>query len=177
MRLIITVGFAIFASTSLWMAHMNADISYFKLMLPRLVMGCGIALFFVPVNQVILSGLPPEKVASASGLANFFRTIAISVATATSTTLYTHRSIFHHAILTEHTHTDARATTEWLSRIQQLGIQGKSTYAALNQLVDRQASTLAINDVFWGFSLIFGFAMVAIWFAKPPFESSAKAGH
>ncbi|HKT30741.1 DHA2 family efflux MFS transporter permease subunit [Dyella sp.] len=176
MRLIITIGFAIFASTSYWMAHINADISYFKLMLPRLVMGCGIALFFVPVNQVILSGLPPEKVASASGLANFFRTIAISVATATSTTLYTHRSIFHHAILTEHTHTDARATTEWLSRIQQLGIQGKSTYAALNQLVNKQASTLAINDVFWGFSLIFGFAMVAIWFAKPPFETTAKAG-
>jgi DHA2 family multidrug resistance protein len=175
MRLIITVGFAIFAATSFWMAHFNSDVSYFKLVLPRLAMGCGIALFFVPVNQVILSGLPPDKVASASGLANFFRTIAISVATAVSTTLYTHRGIYHHAVLTEHTHTDARATAEWLGRIRQLGIRDESVYAALNRLVNGQASTLAINDVFWGFSLIFGLAMIAIWFAKPPFES-AQAG-
>ena len=176
MRLIITCGFAIFAACSYWMAHFNADASYFKLVLPRFVMGCGIALFFVPVNQVILSGLPPEKVASASGLANFFRTIAMSVATAVSTTLYTHRGIYHHARLAEHTHTDARATTEWLDRIQQLGIHNRSTYAALNQVVTRQASTLAINDVFWCFSIIFLFAMVAIWFAKPPFQTNAQAG-
>ena len=71
---------------------------------------------------------------------------------------------------------DARATSEWLSRLQQLGLPDTATYAALNQLVNKQASTLAINDVFWGFSLIFGFAMVAIWFAKPPFETTAKAG-
>ena len=176
MRLIITVGFAIFASCSFWMAHFNADASYFKLVLPRLLMGFGIALFFVPVNQVILSGLPPDKVASASGLSNFFRTIAMSVATAASTTLYTHRGIYHHARLAEHTHMDARATTEWLSRIHRLGLTDGSAYAALNRVLTNQASTLAINDVFWGFSLIFGFAMVAIWFAKPPFETKAQAG-
>lgn len=176
MRLIITCGFAIFAACSFWMAHFNADASYFKLVLPRMLMGFGIALFFVPVNQVILSGLPQDKVASASGLSNFFRTIAMSVATAASTTLYTHRGIYHHARLAEHTHTDARATSEWLSRLQQLGVPDSSAYAALNRVVTNQASTLAINDVFWGFSLIFGFAMVAIWFAKPPFETSAKAG-
>jgi DHA2 family multidrug resistance protein len=176
MRIIITTGFAIFASCSYWMAHYNADVSYFKLALPRMLMGCGIALFFVPVNQVILSGLPPAKVASASGLANFFRTIAMSVATAVSTTLYTHRSIYHHAVLSEHTHTDARATTEGLARIQALGLKDGSVYAALNQMLNSQAATLAINDVFWCFSLIFLFAMVAIWFAKPPFASSGQAG-
>ena len=176
MRIIITTGFAIFASCSYWMAHYNADVSYFKLALPRMLMGCGIALFFVPVNQVILSGLPPAKVASASGLANFFRTIAMSVATAVSTTLYSHRSIYHHAVLSEHTHTDARATTEGLARIQALGFKDGSAYAALNQVLNNQAATLAINDVFWCFSLIFLFAMVAIWFAKPPFASSGQAG-
>jgi MFS transporter, DHA2 family, multidrug resistance protein len=176
MRVIITAGFAIFASCSYWMSHYNADVSYFKLALPRFTMGCGIALFFVPVNQVILSGLPPEKVASASGLANFFRTIAMSVATAVSTTLYTHRSIYHHAVLSEHTHSGARATTEWLNQVQRIGVPDRSLYAAMNQVVNGQAATLAINDVFWCFSLIFGFAMVAIWFAKPPFVSSAQGG-
>jgi len=176
LRVLITFGFAVFAGCSYWMAHYNADVSYFKLALPRFVMGCGIACFFVPVNQIILSGLPPTKVASASGLANFFRTMAMSVATAVSTTLYTHRSIYHHSVLSEHTHTDATATTEWLTRVQQLGLHDISTYAALNRIVNNQAATLAINDVFWSFSLIFGFAMIAIWFSKPPFVTRGPAG-
>lgn len=175
LRVLNTVGFAIFAACSYWMSHFNAEVSYFKLALPRMVMGCGIALFFVPVNQIILSGLPPDKVASASGLANFFRTIAMSVATAVSTTLYTHRSTYHHAVLSAHTHRGARATSEWLTRIQSFGLNGKSMYAALNQVINREAATLAINDVFWCFSLIFGVAMVAIWFAKPPFSGSGQA--
>jgi DHA2 family multidrug resistance protein len=176
LRLLNTIGFAIFGICSFWMAGYDADASYFKLALPRFLMGFGIAFFFVPVNQIILSGLPENKVASASGLANFFRTIAMSVATAVSTTLYSHRSIYHHAILSEHTQQDARMTSETLTQLQQLGIPGQSTYAALNQLLDTQAATLAINDVFWIFSLMFGVAMATIWLAKPPFTSSAPAG-
>jgi len=44
---------------------------------------------------------------------------------------------------------------------------------ALNRFVDNQAATRAINDVFWCFFIV---AMVAIWFAKPPFVSSGQAG-
>jgi DHA2 family multidrug resistance protein len=31
--------------------------------------------------------------------------------------------------------------------------------------------------VFWGFAMIFLVAMVAIWFAKPPFASGGTPGH
>jgi MFS transporter, DHA2 family, multidrug resistance protein len=176
LRVLNTLGFAIFGICSFWMSTYDADVSYFKLALPRLLMGFGIAFFFVPVNQIILSGLPENMVASASGLANFFRTIAMSVATAVSTTLYTHRSIYHHAVLSEHTHQDGRMTSETLSRLQQFGFNGQSGYAALNQLLDMQAGTLAINDVFWIFSLMFAVAMVTIWLAKPPFTSAKPGG-
>jgi DHA2 family multidrug resistance protein len=176
LRVLNTIGFAVFAVCSFWMSGYDADASYFKLALPRLLMGFGIAFFFVPVNQIILSGLPPEEVASASGLANFFRTIAMSVATAVSSTLYSHRSIYHHAVLSEHTHQDARTTTQTLNLLQQLGIQGQSSYAAMNRILDMQAATLAINDVFWGFSLMFLVAMVVVWLAKPPFASGKPGG-
>ena len=175
LRMLNTLGFAIFAACSFWMSHFNSDVSYFKLVLPRFLMGGGIALFFVPINQIILSNLPGSKVASASGLANFFRTMAQSVATAVSTTLYSHRTIYHHAVLSEHTRQDSRATSELLQQLQTFGAEGKSGYAALNTLVDNQAATLAVNDIFWIFSLIFGFAMVAVWAAKPPFNASTQA--
>jgi DHA2 family multidrug resistance protein len=47
----------------------------------------------------------------------------------------------------------------------------------LNRIVDMQAATLAVNDVFWVFGLMFGLAMIAIWFAKPPFASGGTPGH
>ena len=176
LRVLNTTGFAIFAACSFWMAGFNSDASYWHLAAPRMVMGLGIALFFVPVNQIILAGLPENQVASASGLANFFRTLASSVATAVSTTLYTHRTTYHHAVLAEHIEAGGTATSSYLDRLQQLGIPTDSSYAALNRVLDMQAGTLAINDVFWFFGLIFGVAMVAIWFAKPPFASGGP-GH
>jgi len=177
LRLLNTIGFAVFAAASFYMSTLSTNAPYGELAIPRLCMGAGIALFFVPVNQIILSGMPDEEVASASGLSNFFRTLAGSIATAVSTTMYSHRTTYHHAVLVENVSAGNRATTEYLDRFQALGVQGPPANAALNRLVDMQAATLAVNDVFWIFGLIFGLAMIAIWFAKPPFASGGTPGH
>jgi DHA2 family multidrug resistance protein len=175
-RIICTVGFAIFSGASFWMAGFDTHASFFALALPRFVMGGGIALFFVPVNQVILAGLSDAQTASASGLANFFRTLATSVATAVSTTLYDHRTTYHHAVLTANIEAGGQITQTYLEKLKSFGLQMKESAAALNHMVDMQAATLAVNDVFWVFGLIFGVCVMAIWIAKPPFDSGGPAG-
>lgn len=177
LRVLNTVGFAIFAAASFWMANLNTSAPYHELALPRMMMGAGVALFFVPVNQIILAGIPDDQVASASGLSNFFRTLAGSIATAVSTTMYSHRTTYHHAVLSEHVVAGDRTTQEYLNQFQAFGVQGPTANAALNRIVDLQAATLAVNDVFWIFGLMFGMAMIAIWFAKPPFASGGAGGH
>jgi len=177
LRLLNTLGFAIFAGASFYMSTLSTNAPYGELALPRMCMGAGVALFFVPVNQIILSGLPDDQVASASGLSNFFRTLAGSIATAVSTTMYSHRTTYHHAVLAEHVSEGGRATGEYLERFQALGAQGPTANAALNRIVDMQAATLAVNDVFWVFGLMFGLAMIVVWFAKPPFASGGAGGH
>jgi DHA2 family multidrug resistance protein len=109
-------------------------------------------------------------------MANFFRTLASSVATAVSTTLYSHRTIYHHAVLTAHIEAGERTATTYLEALKQIGLQTQSADATINRLVDMQAATLAINDVFLCFGMIFGIAMIAIWFAKPPFKSGGGSG-
>jgi DHA2 family multidrug resistance protein len=177
LRVLNSVAFAIFAACSFWMSGLSTSVDYVHLALPRLVMGFGVAMFFVPVNQIILSGLPDSEVASASGMANFFRTLASSVATAVSTTLYTHRTTYHHAILAANVTEGGTRTETYLTGLQRhTGLDPQAAAAALNQLVDQQAATLAINDVFWLFGLMFGVAMVVIWLAKPPFATGAAGG-
>jgi Major Facilitator Superfamily. len=71
LRAMITAAFVILAGTSYWLSTFSSDVAYINMVWPRLVMGMGIPLFFIPLNQIYLSGLPPEQIASASGLANF----------------------------------------------------------------------------------------------------------
>lgn len=176
LRVLNTLGFGIFAISSFWMATSSTTMNFMHVAEPRLIMGFGIAMFFVPVNQIILSGLADDRIASASGLSNFFRTLAGSVATAVTTTLYEHRSTFHHARLAEHVQPGAVATEQALQGMQQVGLTGKPALAAINQSVNLQAQTLALNDIFWLFGLIFLAITVVIWFARPPFASGGP-GH
>ena len=55
----------------------------------------------MPLTTITLSGLPPEKLASASALSNFFRTLAGSIGTSITTTLWSRRESLHHSQLTE----------------------------------------------------------------------------
>ncbi len=59
------------------------------------------ACFFMPLTTITLSGLPPERLAAASSLSNFARTLAGSIGTSITTTLWTNRESMHHAQLTE----------------------------------------------------------------------------
>ncbi len=59
------------------------------------------ACFFMPLTTITLSGLPPERLAAASSLSNFTRTLAGSIGTSITTTLWTNREALHHAQLTE----------------------------------------------------------------------------
>jgi DHA2 family multidrug resistance protein len=48
----------------------------------------------------------------------------------------------------------------------------------IDQLLTREALTLAVNDVFWACAILFVLLIPVLWFAKPPFGSAGGAvGH
>ncbi|MDO6928477.1 MFS transporter, partial [Acinetobacter baumannii] len=65
------------------------------------IQGFAVACFFMPLTTITLSGLPPERLAAASSLSNFTRTLAASIGTSITTTLWTTREALHQAQLTE----------------------------------------------------------------------------
>jgi DHA2 family multidrug resistance protein len=60
-----------------------------------------LACFFIPLVSITLAGLPPDKIASASGLSNFLRITAGAFGTSIATTLWDDRATMHHAHLVE----------------------------------------------------------------------------
>ncbi|MDF3981551.1 DHA2 family efflux MFS transporter permease subunit [Luteibacter sp. PPL201] len=178
LRAVVTFAFLVFAFTSFWFAGFNSGASFAALVLPRFIMGIAIACFFIPLNQIFLSGLAPEQIAGASGLANFCRTLASSVSTALTVTLWQHRGEFHHASLTEYVTPASPAATAYTQHLATLGAQGRPALAVIDQVLNREALTLAVNDVFLGCAVLFLALIPLLWLAKPPFGNAGGAvGH
>ncbi|WP_285401556.1 DHA2 family efflux MFS transporter permease subunit [Luteibacter sp. ME-Dv--P-043b] len=175
LRWVVTFAFLVFAFTAFWFSTFTSGASFATLVLPRFVMGIGIACFFIPLNQIFLSDLRPDQIAGASGLANFCRTLASSVSTALTVTIWQHRGEAHHASLTEYVNPASPATMAYVGRLQSLNLHGASQRAVLDQVVNREALTLAVNDVFWLCGLLFLALIPILWLAKPPFGSAAGA--
>ncbi|WNL47936.1 DHA2 family efflux MFS transporter permease subunit [Dyella sp. BiH032] len=178
LRAVVTAAFLIFAGTSLWFSSFDSSASFATLVLPRFVMGAAIACFFIPLNQIYLAGLPGDQIASASGLANFCRTMGSSVSTAVTVTIWQHRGDFHHAILTESVSPAHTAATQYLQGLAQAGLSGSRGLGVVDQVLTREALTLAVNDVFWLCAVLFMALIPVLWFARPPFGSAGGAvGH
>lgn len=178
LRSVVTFAFLVFAVTSYWFATFPDNAAFNQLVWPRFIMGIGIPCFFIPLNQIFLSGLEPQQIASASGLANFCRTLAASISTAVTVTLWQHRGEYHHAVLAEHIDRANPVAQDFVHGLSALGGPATRAWALIDGLVTRQAMTLAVNDVFLMCTALFLLMIPIVWFAKPPFGNvEAGAGH
>jgi DHA2 family multidrug resistance protein len=130
------------------------------------VQGIGAAFFFIPLVSITLSGLAPDKIASASGLSSFLRTLAGSFGASLSQTLWNRRETFHHVQLTEQINAFSPLTRQGLAQIQGLGVGTAQGYGTIERLITNQAYMLSTNDVFWLAGWIFVALIPLVWLAK-----------
>ncbi|TAM57891.1 MAG: DHA2 family efflux MFS transporter permease subunit [Rhodanobacter sp.] len=177
LRSVVTFAFVVFAGTAYWFSTFDSSASFSSLILPRFIMGLAIPCFFIPLNQIYLSGLPASEIASASGLSNFFRTLGSSVSTAVMVTLWQHRGEYHHATLTENISPGHPAAMQFIQQLSHAGLSHLQSLGVIDQLLTREALTLAVNDVFWATAVLFVLLIPVLWFARPPFGSAGAVGH
>lgn len=175
LRLIISFGFIVFALVSFWNSSFNTSVSCTQLVIPRLIQGLGISCFFTPLITIVISGLPPDRIASALGLANFIRIIGGSFGTSLSVTLWERREAVHHSHLVENINNYNSASVEVVHQLNNLGFINLKAYAQLVKTISKQAFMLSTNDFFWLSGWIFVSLLVILWFTRPPFFSSAKS--
>lgn len=172
LRTFISFGFFIFIITSYWQSNFYTDVGFMQLIEPRFIQGLGLAFFFTPLIAMILADMPPELMASALGLGNFFRILGGSFGTSISVTIWNNREALHQSHLVEHINAYNPFVTQTINQLQLLGISGLKTFGTLYATIVNQAFMLATNDIFrlsaWIFILLLGL----IWFAKPTFVTS-----
>ena len=172
MRILITVSFMVYALPFYWRAvTFEPEMTFMDVALPQFVQGLAVACFFMPLTTITLSGLPPEKMASASSLFNFLRTLAGSIGTSLTTFIWYNREAVHHTQLTEVINPYNPISQQFFQTMESFGLSEEQTASYLAKQITAQGFIIGANEIFLVSAITFISLVVLIWFAKPPFSS------
>ena len=172
MRILITVSFMVYALTFYWRAvTFEPEMTFMDVALPQFVQGLAVACFFMPLTTITLSGLTPEKMASASSLFNFLRTLAGSIGTSLTTFIWYNREAVHHTQLTEVINPYNPISQQFFQTMGSFGLSEEQTASYIARQITAQGFIIGANEIFLVSAITFISLVVLIWFAKPPFSS------
>jgi MFS transporter, DHA2 family, multidrug resistance protein len=184
-RLIIGIGFTLFAASNFMNIYMTNDYATDQLFWPNIVRALGQALVMAPLSAVATAGIEPENAGSASGLFNMMRNLGGAVGIALLQTLLTKREQYHSNVLMQSVSLLEQATRTRIEQLTQYFMNhGVVDHAeashraviAIGHIVQKQAFILAFSDTFYllGAALIVAL-MAALLLRKPNHLESGGA--
>jgi DHA2 family multidrug resistance protein len=175
-RRIATVAFLGFAVV-LWMrSQFTVQTDLVHILVPTIMQGAAMAMFFIPLTTLTLAGIPPERIPSAAGLSNFTRITAGAMGTSIATTVWESRAAMHHAHMTETLVQGQGIFGITLESLQSSGLSSEQALAQINRLIDQQAFTRAADDIFLASAFIFIGLISVVWLTQRPAPLAAAAG-
>jgi MFS transporter, DHA2 family, multidrug resistance protein len=185
-RIIIGVGFALFAGSNFMNVHMTGDYAADQLLWPNIVRAVGQALVFAPLSAIATAGIEAENAGSASGLFNMMRNLGGAVGIALLQTLLTKREQYHSNVLMQSVSMFEEATRTKIEKLTQYfmahGVLDPSdashrAYVAIGKIVQKQAFILAFSDMFFLLGLALIAALMASLLLKKPGHLEAGGAH
>jgi MFS transporter, DHA2 family, multidrug resistance protein len=185
-RLIIGIGFALFAASNFMNIYMTNDYATDQLFWPNIVRALGQALVMAPLSAVATAGIEAENAGSASGLFNMMRNLGGAVGIATLQTILTKREQYHSNVLMQSVSMLERATRNRIDQLTQYFINhGVADHAeathraviAIGRVVQKQAFILAFSDTFYLLGVALIVALIATLLLKKPDHLASGGAH
>ena len=157
-------------------ADLTSGAGYWQIVLPLLLMGVGLPLFFVPLTTLSLGSVEDHETASAAGLQNFLRTMSGAIATSLVTTTWEDDTTRAHAQLAGL----ADRTGDAIRTLTGSGMPQDAAVSQLNNMVNGQSAMIATNGLMFTVALAFIAAALVIWLAPRPvraIDPAQASGH
>ncbi len=176
-RLLIAVGFALFAASNFMNVYMTGDYAADQLFWPNVIRAVGQALVFAPLSVVATAGIERENAGSASALFNMMRNLGGAVGIASLQTFLTKREQFHSNILSNSVSLFEEATRTRIAKLTAYfmnhGVSDQATAAhkavvAIAASVRKQANVMAFSDAFFLLGAGLVVALLATLLLKKP---------
>ncbi|NYJ15060.1 DHA2 family multidrug resistance protein [Rhizobium leguminosarum] len=186
LRLLIVIGFALFAVSNFMNVHMTGDYAGDQLFWPNIVRAIGQALVFTPLSAIATSGIEPENAGSASSLFNMMRNLGGAVGIASLQTFLSKREQFHSNILTNSVSVFEEATRDRIARLTAYfmshGVSdqahaGHKAVVAIALKIRKQANIMAFSDTFFLLGVALVVALLASLLLSKPGQLSGGGAH
>jgi DHA2 family multidrug resistance protein len=138
-------GLAVLTLSLVMMSGFTTQIAFHHLIWARLIQCLGLPLFFIPLNTIAYSNLPPGKSNQASAMMNLMRNLGGSIGIAVATTLLVRRAQVHQVYLAG---TATRANLPLVHRLQATGGFTPRNLLGFYNEIQVQATMLSYLDVF-----------------------------
>ncbi len=176
-RLMLMFGFFCFAIGTWWMTYLTKDWDFQELLWPQVFRGVGLMFAIIPINNIALGTLPPDRVKNASGLYNLMRNLGGAVGLAAIYTFLNDRTDLHLARLHEALNSAYRPALETLDTLaSRFGHGPDAKMMALKQLfmmTHREGVVMAFSDVFLALTVLFVAASLCTVILKSPPTAAA----
>jgi DHA2 family multidrug resistance protein len=172
-RILIALGFGGFALGTWQASYVTKDWDFYELLIPQVLRGCSLVMCFIPINNLTLGTMAPERMKNASGLFNLTRNLGGAVGLALINTILNKRMDLHLARTHEAVSWGRTQAEETLNALMQaLASRGSDAeLAAVKQLatiVRRESLVMAMSDVFLVITLTFVMMLVLIPIMRRP---------
>jgi DHA2 family multidrug resistance protein len=161
-------AFAIFALSYFMRAAYPPDSSLWVFMVPLLVQGFAMGIFFVAMFTLSLDRLSPQRIPAASGVLNFLRITGGSFATSLTTTYWDRREALHQSRLVESLSAYNLNFQNILRQIHALGLRDSSAAALVLREVVGQGYLLSSLDLFYLSGWLAVLLIPLCWIARRP---------
>jgi len=180
-RLMMGAGFVLFSFSCWMMTGLTQDWDYWEIFLPQILRGVSLMICMVPVSNIALGMLPPEKVKNASGLFNLTRNLGGAVGLALINTILSNREDFHYARIAESVTAANRTAGSAMELLEQgySGLGEAASTAALSTLTGMarlQAVVMSLADIFLLLAGLFASLALLLMFVQKPGTPGAGGG-
>ncbi|ARO53115.1 multidrug efflux system protein [Methylorubrum extorquens] len=182
-RIMMAMGFSGFAVGTWIVTGLTKDWDFWELLWPQVLRGCSLMLCMIPINNIALGTLPPERMKNASGLFNLTRNLGGAVGLALINTVLNARWDLHLARLHERFTWANSAALERLDAMRRQfevfgGDANGMALKALNNTVRIQGLVMSFEDVFLVLTVLFlAMACGTPLIRRPRAAAPAGAGH
>ncbi len=172
LRILASFAFVAMSMTSFMRASFNLDVDFNHVAWVQFLQGLGVALFFMPILQILLSDLETHEISAGSGLMTFLRTLGGSFAASLTTYAWTARGAIHHAQMTEHVSALDPATLKQVAAFGGGSLQRGA--GVVDLMISNQAAQISFNEIFHLLGILFLVVIAFVWLARPPFHAKGS---
>ncbi|WP_414448155.1 DHA2 family efflux MFS transporter permease subunit [Burkholderia sp. 22PA0099] len=176
-RVLATFGFLVFACVQWNNAHFTLNMTFVQIITPGLIQGMGLPCFFIPLTAATLSRIPDDKLAAASSLSNFLRTLSAAFGTAMSVTLWENRATYHYDIVSQAVTKSDGNTQRYIDALHATGVTGTRELLSISNVVHKQAYMMATGDMYFMASMTCLTLACMMWLTRPKRGAAMTIGH